>query len=127
MRLSLQYEGIAFSVYAIELDNGRCPAVDYLEQLKKRNPASHRSMVAVLMAHADHGPLLNRERSRKIVGYVDLWEFKSRQGDRLVYFYLPGRRTVLACGFHKGAPADSEFVKALKMRQDLMREGGNGG
>ena len=39
MRLSLQYEGKAFSVYAIELDSGRCPAVDYLEQLRRTNPA----------------------------------------------------------------------------------------
>ena len=127
MRLSLQYEGKAFSVYAIELDSGRCPAVDYLEQLRRTNPASHRSMVAVLIAHAEHGPLLNREKSRKIVGYTDLWEFKSRPGDRLLYFYLPGRRTVLTCGFHKGEPADSEFVKALGMKQDLVREAGNGG
>ena len=127
MRLSLQYVGKAYSVYAIELDSGKCPAVDYLEKLRQKNPASHKSMVAVLTTHAERGPLLNKQKSRKIVGWLDLWEFKSRQGDRIVYFYLPGRGVVLTHGFHKGASEDVEFMKAIRMRQDCMRATRNGG
>ncbi len=126
MKLSLQYRGRIFHILAIDLDNGSCPAVGFLEQVKRRNPASHKSLVNLYMRHADFGHIRNIRKSRAIEGRQNLLEFKSKQGDRLLYFYLSGSRTVLAHGFHKGAPAKAEYDKAEKMRDQYLREVENG-
>ncbi len=103
MRSSIQYRGHRFGIYALVLDDGRCPTVEFLAQVKRDDPASHRFLVHRYTAHAESGPSLNREQSRTIAGRENLFEFKSRRGDRLLYFYLPDSVTVLTNGFHKGA------------------------
>ncbi len=115
MRLKLQRQGRKFAIYAVLLDNGKCPAFDFLEEAKRNNPASHESLVRIYTMHADSGPIRNKTKSRVIEGRQNLLEFKSRQDDRLLYFYLSGSRTVLTHGFHKGAPAEAEYDKAEKM------------
>lgn len=126
MSLSLQYRGTVFSIYAIVCSNGSCPVIDFLEQVKQNDPASHRSLVNIYQRHADYGQIWNIRKSRSVRGYKHLLEFKSKQGDRLVYFYLSGAKTVLTHGFHKGARADVEYDKAKKMRDQYIREVGNG-
>ena len=105
MKLALQYQGQKFDIYAIVCNDGSCPAIDFLEQVKQNNPASHKSLVNVFKRHVECGPIMNEEKSRHIEERGNLWEFKSMQGDRLLYFYLPRRKTVLVHGFHKGVPA----------------------
>jgi hypothetical protein len=122
MKLNLQYVGQVFRIYAIILDNGRCPVITFLEQLKRDNPASHRSLVLRFQRHADFGASHNKQQSRPITGRNNLFEFKSRQGDRILYFYLSGAKTVLIQGFHKGDPARSEFDKAENIRDQYLRE-----
>lgn len=126
MRLQLHYRGRRFQIYALVLDNGSCPAVEYLEQLKRNNFASFKSLANIYKRHAENGPILNKEKSRDIKGYKDILEFKSRQGDRLLYFYSKGQRTVLTNGFHKGTPAKAEYEKAEKIREQYIREVENG-
>jgi len=115
-----------FSMYAVVLDNGTCPAEDFLEQVKQRDPASHKSLVNIIARHADYGQIRNKRKSRFIKDRGGLLEFKTHQGDRLVYFYLPDRRTVLTHGFHKGAFASDEFDKAEAMRDQYRKEAENG-
>jgi hypothetical protein len=123
MILSLQYQGYRLNIYAIICDDGSCPAVDFLEQVKQNDPASHKSLVKIYTIHADHGPIRNIRKSR----YVrrNLFEFKSYQGDRIIYFYLPDGKTVLTHGFHKGTPAEVEYRKAEGIRDQYIREVGN--
>ena len=122
MKIELQYRGQKFNIYAIINDDGSIPAVEFLEQLKQSNPASHKSLVAVYKRHADHGQIKNTLKSRFIKGRVNLLEFKSRQGDRILYFYLPNRKTVLTHGFHKGTPAEAEYRRAERIRDQYLRE-----
>jgi len=128
MILSLQYRGQEFSIYAIVCNDGSCPAIDFLEQVKQNNPASHKSLVNIYTRHADHGQIRNIRKSRAVEGRRNILEFKSNQGDRLLYFYLPGRKTVLTHGFHKhkGAPTKAEYNKAERMRNQYLKEVGNG-
>ncbi len=44
MKLSLQYPGQKFDIYAIVLDNGTCPAVDFRDRLKRNNVASYKTL-----------------------------------------------------------------------------------
>lgn len=124
MRLSLQYRGRKFDIYAIVLNNGVCPAVDFRNLLKRNNVVSYKSFVRIFTIHADFGPILNITKSRAIKGHQNLFEFKSKQGDRLVYFYLSGRRTILTHGFHKGAPEEAEYDRAERVRDQYLKEGG---
>jgi len=112
-----------FNIYAIVLDDDSCPADDFLKQLKHQDLASHKSLVNILTRHADHGEIRNKKKSRVIENRANLLEFKTHQGDRLVYFYLPGRMTVLTHGFHKGVPASSEYDRAEAMRDQYSLGG----
>lgn len=126
MILSLQYLGERFNIYAIICDDGSCPAIDFLEQVKQNDPASHKSLVNIYTRHADHGPIKNIRKSKYVKGRRNLLEFKSKQGDRIIYFYLPDGKTVLTHGFHKGTPAEVEYSKAERIRDQYLREVGNG-
>ncbi|MDP2719346.1 MAG: type II toxin-antitoxin system RelE/ParE family toxin [Dehalococcoidia bacterium] len=126
MRLQLEYPGKKFDIYYIVLNNGSCPANDFLENVKQNRQDSHKSLIALLKRHADDGPIFNIKKSRPIEGYQKLLEFKSRQGDRLIYFYLPDKKTVLIDGFHKGAVAETEYRKADTIKNNYLREAENG-
>jgi hypothetical protein len=126
MRIALQYQGQKFNIYAIVCDDESCPVISFLDYLRKTNTPSHRSLVSIYTRHADHGQLRNIRKSRPIKGHKNLFEFKSTQGDRLLYFYLPDRKTVLTHGFHKGAPAKEEYDRAERMREQYREEVGDG-
>jgi hypothetical protein len=122
MRIELQYKGQKFYVYTIVLNDDSCPTVDFLEELKQDDLASHKSLVNVYTTHADHGPLLNIKKSRPIEDEKNLFEFKTKQGARLLYFYLAGKITVITHGFKKGAPVKQEYQRAKNLRDEYLRE-----
>jgi len=126
MRLRLLQRGLIFSIFAVVLDDGTCLAEGFLEQVKQNDPASHKSLVNILTRHANHGPINNKKKSRVIGGRENLLEFKTTQGARLVYFYLPGGKTVLTHGFYKGAIASTEYDRAERIRDQYCREVENG-
>jgi hypothetical protein len=126
MKIELQYRGQKFAIYAIVVNDGSCPAIEFLEQLKRNDIASHKSIVNIYRRHAECGPILNIRKSRRIEGHDKLLEFKSKQGARLIYFYLPDGKTVITHGFKKGAPAEEEYDKAEKMRAEYLKEVKNG-
>ena len=123
MKLRLLKNGLVFSIYAIVLDNDFCPADDFLKQLEHQDLASHKSLINILTRHADHGEIKNKTKSRVIEDRKNLLEFKTYQGGRLVYFYSPGRRTILTHGFHKGVPASAEYDRAEAMRDQYLQGG----
>jgi hypothetical protein len=101
MRHILLIAGQRFNIYAIVVGQGRashCPASDFIEQMSE---ASRKSMLNVLKQHAMAGSLLNEQKSRSLRDGI--FEFKSRQGDRLLWLYPPGTRgeTVSRTGFTK--------------------------
>lgn len=118
--------GLIFNIFAVVLNNGTCPAEEFLERVRRNDLASHRSLVNILTWHADHGPIKNKRKSRVIEDRENLLEFKTSQGDRLVYFYLCDHRTVLTHGFHKGAVASVEYDRAETIRDQYRREVENG-
>lgn len=126
MLLKQQYKGAVFAIYAAILDDNSCPAIDFLETIKRSEPSSHKSITSLIERHADYGPIKNLKKSRSIEGYEGLFEFKSRQGARLIYFYLPGSRTILANGFCKGEPTKPEFQKAKQIRKQCIEEENSG-
>ncbi|NLL90331.1 MAG: hypothetical protein GX226_04420 [Dehalococcoidales bacterium] len=126
MKLSLQLTGNKFNIYAIIKDDGSIPVLDYLDQLKTNDPPSFKSLLNLLKMHADHGPIKNAFKSRPIKGYNNLFEFKSKQGGRILYCYLPRGITVLIDGFPKGTPTKELFKNADEIKDQLERTQKNG-
>ncbi|MFC1946764.1 type II toxin-antitoxin system RelE/ParE family toxin [Chloroflexota bacterium] len=122
MKLSKQYEGKRYTIYAIVCNDGSCPAIEYLENVEKDNPSSYKSLINIIKRHAENSPILNERKSRSIEGKKNLYEFKSTQGDRILYFYQLNRITVLTNGFHKGTPVEIEFQKAIRLRDAYLSE-----
>jgi hypothetical protein len=120
MKLNLVVKGAAFSIWAIDEssdpDTENCPAKDFIKRLVATNSASARTLVAVLNKHASNGPILNQMQSRIVDKDEGLYEFKSRQGARLIWFYARDRRTILTHGFSKGAKLADELKRAKTLR-----------
>ncbi len=97
MRLIPIIKGAKFSISAIDKSDDAsvkdCPAEEFITQM---NESSRKSLTAILKRHIDHGPILNKEKSRLL--WQDIYEFKTRQGDRMYYFYDIGRLTILTHG-----------------------------
>ncbi len=97
MRLIPIMNGVKFRISAIDKSDDPfvrdCPAEEFITQM---NESSRNSLTAILKRHKDHGPILNKEKSRLL--WQDIYEFKTRQGDRMYYFYDIGRLTILTHG-----------------------------
>ena len=118
MRPRLIGQGPAFTIFAIDLSDepGRvdCPAEDFIHNL----PApSQKSLVSILLFHAEKGPITNDEKSKELRDGI--YEFKNRHKARLLYFYMPGRRTVLTHGFIKSTNMETsrQIERAKQMRE----------
>lgn len=121
MELVLLEEGPAFSVYALSWTRAGvdyCPAREFIAGM---SVASRRSMLGVLRHHAETGPIPNTGKSRLLE--EGIFEFKSRQGDRLLYFYHPWQRglTIVTHGFRKGARLRTEIERAYTLRREYLQ------
>ncbi len=111
MNLRLLTRGSKFTIYAADLSNAPersdCPIIEFLNELEISEPSSYKSMLNVLRQHANNGPLTNIQKSRRLRGADGIFEFKNRQGARILYFYPANQRyaTILTHGFKKGANA----------------------
>ena len=122
MRRKLLIRGHRFSIYAVvfaERESYNCPSEAFIEQMSE---ASRKSMLNVLQQHAMGGPILNEQKSRLLKDGI--FEFKSRQGDRLLWFYSSEGRgdTVITHGFHKGARVNIEIERAKRLREIFLQE-----
>lgn len=121
MELVLLAEGPAFSVYALSWTRAGvdyCPAQEFIANM---SVASRKSMLGVLRHHATTGPIPNTGKSRLLE--EGIFEFKSRQGDRLLYFYHPWQRrlTLVTHGFRKGARLRTELERAYTLRREYLQ------
>jgi hypothetical protein len=122
MKVVTLRKGIKFQVDALVLNDGICPSMLFLEKLKMDEPSSHRSLLNIINLHADYGPILNEQKSRDIHGFPGIFEFKTKKGARLLYFYLPDKITVIVDGFKKGEPAKNEYQKAFNLMIAYKKE-----
>ncbi len=115
MRLRLVAQGAKFDVSVLDRSSepGRSnePAWTFFSQLgsKEQKAMQHR-----IVKHAEGGPLRNVEHSRHLDDGI--FEFKTRFGDRLLWFYDGPRQTVLTNGFKKGDSARAAIDVAKQMR-----------
>lgn len=115
--------GSKFRIFAIVLDDGTCPTEEFLESLKNTDSSSFKSLINLFNRHADYGPILDIEKSRPIETEENLFEFKTRRGARLMYFYCPGGNTIITHGFKKGDPPRPQYNRAINLRERICSQG----
>jgi len=115
MRLVIFREGSFFTIWALDLsvhpDPEDCPAKSFFAALER---SSQRTLTNLLTRHADKGAIKNDKKSRHLGDGI--YEFKTTQGDRLLYFYDGLGTTILTHGFQKGAQVQAEIKKAKDLR-----------
>lgn len=120
METQLLLEGSAFAIYALRRSRAgvdHCPILEFLEEALE---PSRKSLLSIIQQHAERGPILNRQKSRHLGNGI--FEFKSRQGDRILFFYPEGQRgiTVVTHGFRKGARVSTEIERAINYRTEYL-------
>ena len=95
-----------------------CPTQEFMAGMSE---ASEKSLIKVLQQTVAGGPVFNVQKSRLLA--EGIFEFKSRQGDRLAYFYHPTRRglIIVTHGFHKGARLRTEIERARSLRREYLQ------
>ena len=114
--------GPAISIWAILLQDGSCPAEDFLGSLQERD---YKRLLSLLERTAQSGLPRNSQKFKKLEGAI--FEFKSYQ-DRLLCFFLPGQVVVATHGVKKKRERASrtEIDRAKRLRGDfLARWGGD--
>lgn len=120
METQLLLEGSAFAIYALrrsQVGVDHCPILEFLEEVSE---PSRKSLLSIIQQHAGKGPILNRQKSRHLRNGI--FEFKSRQGDRILFFYPRGQRgiTIVTHGFRKGARVSTEIERAINYRAKYL-------
>ncbi|MDO8689841.1 MAG: type II toxin-antitoxin system RelE/ParE family toxin [Dehalococcoidia bacterium] len=119
MRLELVTNGKRYSVWAIvqSEDPYSCEAISFLGSLGE---ATRKKVANILRLHAEEGPLKNEQKSRLLEDGI--YEFKTTDGARLLYFFAPGQRTVLTHGFKKGGKVATGIRRAKRLRMEWMEQ-----
>ncbi len=126
MRLVLFENGTKYSVWAVDLCDDPavpdCPVREYLAALEADNKRSHDSLLHVVEWHMNRGRISNDRKSRDEGDGI--YAFKNSYGARILYFYLPGWRTILALGFtKKGDKLPPEHKqRALMIKARVLEE-----
>ena len=118
MRLRKVAQGAKFDVYVLDRKSSgppNEPAWDFLTGLDAKR---HKAMIHRIQTHAQRGPLLNTQMSRRLEDGI--FEFKTPNGDRLLFFYGERRQTILTNGFTKGARLATELRTAKQLRGEWI-------
>ncbi len=98
----------------------RCPARDYLQDLRDADCSELRRFLVLFERIAEHGVIRNKTQFRKLEGGI--WEFK--RGDHRMLCFQDGRAYVLTHGFRKKRQKcpRREIEKAQRiMSKDMAR------
>lgn len=118
MHLSLVVSGRKFSVYALVTssspDGEECAARQFMKATESDKGIT-KSLTNLFSRHAHAGPIYNKQQSRELKDGI--YEFKTRQGARVLWFYASERRTILTHGFMKGDPLDAHIERAIGLRE----------
>lgn len=106
-------------VEAVVLDDGSCPAEEFLGQLGEVDTAKMKALFDMFVRA--YPSFLSDQKFKKIEG-TDLYEFKCFQS-RLPCFFSPGGRVLLTHGLNKKADKlrPSEIKTAKQIKADFER------
>ena len=118
-------EGRAFTVEAWGSEES-CQTQVFLARLQKKHPACFKRLLAIIGRCAENGPSMRPDVTRALQGYDGLFEWKTRGGARLFWFYGKERALIVcASGFMKKSQKTPkrELERAAGIRSAYMEEG----
>ena len=105
--------GAKVRIEAVVLDDGSCPAEEFLDQLSDSETAKMQALFDLFVRKFPGN--LSDQKFKRIEG-TDLFEFKSFQ-IRMPCFFFPGGRVLLTYGLKK--KADSLRPRDIRKAQDI--------
>jgi len=111
-----QVEASVWSILAICDERGACQVQEFLHRLEIDSPTDFDQITAQLRRTAVSGPPQNDRKSRPLAD--KLFEFKTRRGIRIPYFYDEGR--VIICTEAMRKPKKAE-LRVVIMRAQAQR------
>jgi|ERR1043165_6920193 phage-related protein len=104
------------------VNGGKCLIEDFLVDLKSLSPNDWKRIVSMIARTAEHGPPRDEEQCRALEGdrAEGLFEFKTRGGVRVLWFYDRERIIICTHGFikksQKTPPGEIERAQLIKRR-----------
>jgi hypothetical protein len=88
-------------------ENDSFPTLEYLENLKQSNEASHGRLIAQLGHVSENGPITNDKRKSRILHHdPKIYEFKTKDQNRITWFYDKNQMILCTHGFRKPKPRE---------------------
>jgi hypothetical protein len=102
-----------FRIFALG-ENGKYPTIDFLENLKAKNEDSYNRLIAELSHVSENGPITNDKRkSRLLQSDPKIYEFKTKDLNRITWFYDKGSIILCTHGYQK--PKPKELKQEIKV------------
>jgi phage-related protein len=117
--------GQRYAIYALEerpvvgenVEPNR-PLEDFLNELEASDADEHARLVRLLEFVADNEPPRNKEKCRPVT--KDLFEFKTRGGVRVLWFYDANRLIICTHGFPKSQ--EKRLSREVKRAEEWMNK-----
>jgi phage-related protein len=123
--LVLLAEGPRFTVYAFAHANRQCKVEDFFAS-EDRSESEVAQLQALYKRVAQHGVIFNVRKCRPLGG--GLYEFKTRGGARLVWFYDEQRLIIATHGFWKqGQKTPKQEIDTAQVQRAAYYEAKNAG
>lgn len=120
------WPGKKFRIEAWIGSDGRCQLEDFLVDLKTRSRSDWTRIVSLIVEASEHGPPEDEEQCRLVDGSIsnDLYEFLTRGGVRVFWFYYGESIVICSCALMKKKDKASriEINKALLIQRKFMKE-----
>lgn len=116
MRLQCVEHG-AWRILAVCDDRGGCPLRDFIDRVETDSPSDYDQVMAQLRWAAANGPPRNDKKSRPLADKI--FEFKTRGGIRVPYFYDKDRLVICTEAMRKPKKTELRAViaRALATRE----------
>lgn len=104
------------------VNGGKCLIEEFLVDLKSLSPNDWKRIVSMIARTAEHGPPRDEEQCRALEGdrAEGLFEFKTRGGVRVFWFYDQDRIIICTHGFikkkQKTPPGEIERARLIRRR-----------
>ena len=107
MTLYLLTEGGQFTLYSLEIGES---VTDFINALSEKNKTEHARVIRRLEQLAERGPSRKKTEFNNLGS--GLYEIKTRDGARIIFFYDKNNIVICACGFvKKSNKTPKEFWK----------------
>ena len=117
----LVYDGVALKLEFYVTPSGAVPAEEWLDDLPLD---SQQKFAAVFARMGDTGKIWNERKFKHLTETDQIFEFKV-EADRMLCFFLAGKRLILTHGFRKTGDKTPkrEIERAESYKKDMERGG----